>query len=169
MGMPLLLEEKIACGPAWSSTVAQRDCLASGCSMMASMIQSQPASRDRLSAVLPRVSSAAVRAGSITAGGRERNTRVSPAWTTASRLAMSRPWDAGTSSRTVGTPALVRWAAMAAPIVPAPMTAGSSDGGGRGIKAGGGVHRRYCAGLERGRQAGEHPIRADDGRGACSR
>ena len=124
MGMPLLLLLKMTFGPAWGSTVAQRACLASGFSMMASMIQSASARSGKLSAVLPRVSSAAVRAGSMTAGGRDLSTRASPAWTMASRPAMSPLSEvAGTSRSTVGTPALVKWAAMAAPMVPAPMTA----------------------------------------------
>src|ERR671913_1911513 len=111
-GSPEVLELTTAAGPAVFSTRASSSCLGSRRSTMASTTQSASATRSKSSSKVPRRMRSASR-GLARAAGRAASMRSNPP-STASR---------SRSSRSTARPALAAWAAMAAPMVPAPSTA----------------------------------------------
>ena len=114
MGIPDVLELTMVSARRYDSTLLNSACLISSRSTTASRIQSHLAMPGRSSSnppVFTRVCEVGVKNGS----GRSARQRSSPS-RAASRV---------TSSNNAGTPALAKWAAICAPIVPAPSTATS--------------------------------------------
>ena len=117
IGMPEVFELTTESARRWDSTRASSACFASSRSMIASTIQSQSAMAARSVSNPPTVMSA--RASRVKNGsGFKAAARASPAAAA----------DASRSSRTTGTPALATWAAIWAPMVPAPRTAAERMG-----------------------------------------
>src|SRR5262245_41861787 len=111
IGIPEVFDDTIEPGARTCSTRSNRFCLISSCSTTASMIQSLAEMRLRSCSnppVVMRVAASRVKNGS----GLRARARFKP----------SRAASGVTSSSTTGTPAFARWAAICAPIVPAPST-----------------------------------------------
>ena len=120
-GRPLVLVVITVPGFRTASTFLEESALELKFSTTASMIQSTSASFGRSSSKLPMVTRRA-REGSMKAAGFDFLAASSPA--AATLLREFAPASEGTmSSKRLGTPALAKWAAMRAPIVPAPRTA----------------------------------------------
>src|SRR5215204_1086833 len=119
-GMPEVLEEIMASCLATFSTRSISSLLGSSLSRMASRIQSASATRSKSSSKLPRCKRSATFL-LMRAAGRAFFIRSKPALTTSFLFAAGS--SGAMSSRSTSRPALAQWAAMAAPMVPAPSTA----------------------------------------------
>src|SRR5215211_7802649 len=118
-GMPEVLVEIMAFSFAKSSTRCMSSLFGSSFSMMASTIQSASPMRPKCSSKFPVLILSAT-FSAISAAGLAFFILSKPAFTTAFLSSSS----SGTiSSRSTSSPAFAQWAAMAAPIVPAPSTA----------------------------------------------
>src|SRR5215211_402388 len=118
-GMPEVLVEMIASSFAVSSTRCMSSLLGSSFSIMASTIQSASPTRPKCSSKFPILILSAT-FSPMSAAGLAFCILSRPASTTAFLSSSS---SGAMSSRSTSRPALAQWAAMAAPIVPAPSTA----------------------------------------------